>query len=603
MYLIHEEFCKVAKQFKNKIAAVCKDKKISYKELNALSNQLARVIRAKGITNGNVVAISTDKSIEFLIAFFAVLKSGACLLYIDPNAPQKRKSYILKDSKAKIVLTKLDMKDNCSSRIESFYIDELSLLKRFDDSDILNSSSLEDAAYIIYTSGSTGNPKGVVIPHVGIANHASHYISKFNLSDQDIYAQFASYLFDASISEIVIALLSGGTLHIITNDIISNYRKFENYLNSSKTTVITLPPTYLTHLIPENVQYLRLLITVGSPTNHILVKKWINKVKYINAYGPSEISIAATTYICNDDPFFYEYNSVPIGNPISNYQLYIRKEDNIIEHIDNIKYGVKGELCIGGIGLAKEYINLPNLTKEKFISLDTVKGTKRIYCTGDVVVLNTRGYLEFIGRIDTQVKIRGYRIELEEINKTILNNFREIKDCYTTVIKNSEESGSICTYLICNSKFLENIFRTRLSQFLPSYMTPTYLVCVNEFQLNSSGKVDLTKLPSPFDKINNKNINAIAKKDKIESTVYNIWCKTLKIKNCNLNESFFHLGGDSLKAIKIATYLSEELNIDFTVNNLFKNDTNVRFNLNYYKFLPAHKVVQQFFFKSIHITL
>jgi amino acid adenylation domain-containing protein len=468
-----------------------------------------------------------------------------------------------------------------------------------------------DPAYIIYTSGTTGSPRGVIIEHRGICNLKTVFEKDFNIGTRDRIIQFSNISFDASIWEIFMALLSGAGLHLLGGEIIGDYGLFQDYLCRHCITVVTLPPSYAVHLSAEALGTIRLLVTAGSPANIDFVKKCAGGFEYLNAYGPTEVSICSS-YWRLEPAGNWDGVRVPIGKPLFNLHIYIVNEMMLFQPI-----GVAGELCVCGDGLARGYLNNPEFTSERFInyklqitnykqSACPKKGQvqyhklqitnksetfpfnkkfcggpgggfskeppgrrrQKIYRTGDLARWLADGNIEFLGRIDQQVKIRGFRIELGEIEARLLK-YNLIKEA--VVIDRLEESGEkyLCGYIVYKEPFDLSGLSDYLAANLPAYMVPAYFVSVDKIPLTRGGKVDRKALPEPGFVTGKK---YAAPRGETERKLVDIWSEVLGVQASviGIDDNFFQLGGHSIKATILALKINQVFDIHLPLAEVFK---------------------------------
>lgn len=545
---IHQLFEEQAEAFPDRVAIVFENRQLTYRELNGKANQLARALLEKGVQTDSIVGVMMEKAPENIIAILAVLKAGGAYVPIDIEYPRDRIQYILQDSQTKIVLTqksasKLVHDVGYSGHI--VVLEEEKLDAR-EASNLRQPSKPTDLAYVIYTSGTTGKPKGTMLEHKGIANLQSFFQNSFGVTAQDRIGLFASMSFDASVWEMFMALLSGASLYILSKQTIHDFVTFENYLSENELTIITLPPTYLTHLTPERITSLRIMITAGSSASAPLVNKWKDKLRYINAYGPTETSICATTWEAPAHEF--PVQSVPIGKPIQNTHIYIVGED-----LQPLPIGSEGELCIGGVGLARGYWNRPDLTAEKFVDNPFVPGEK-MYRTGDLAKWLADGNIEFLGRIDHQVKIRGHRIELGEIESVLLS-YEPITEAVVIAREDQQAGQYLCAYFISRQEVTPAQLREYAAQKLPAYMLPSYFVKLDKMPLTPNDKIDRKALPEP-DFATNANLAAYhPPRNETESILASIWQDVLGVEKIGIRDNFYSLGGDSIQAIQVVARL------------------------------------------------
>lgn len=553
---IHQLFEEQVLKTPDNAAVVFDGKSLTYKELNEKANQLAFTLRCKGVKTEVLVGVMLERSANMIIAILAVLKAGGAYLPIDPDYPDDRISYMLQDSQTRLIITSLNLKHKLKDNYEILYVEDNKVYSE-NKYNLESYSNSKDLAYVIYTSGSTGKSKGVMVEHIGINNLKNTYVNKLKITDRDRIVLFASVSFDASVWEYTMALLNGAQLHVITKDIINNNDYFIDYLNDNEITVATMPPEYLAMLESNTLTTLRLLITAGSAINKKLLDKWSKKVKYVNAYGPTEATICSTIWEYNDS--ISENQIVPIGKPIYNFKAYILSKRNQI-----VPIGIPGELCFSGDGLARGYLNNKDLTNEKFIENPYESG-ERIYKTGDLARWLPDGNLEFLGRIDHQVKIRGYRIELGEVENALLK-IEGINDA-VVVVGEDQESKYLCAYYISKEEITVSSLRNELLIKLPNYMVPLYFIKVDKFPLNSNGKVDRKLLPK-IEKTFNTGIEYEEPQNDVEFVMSEICKEVLGLEKVGMKDNLFEIGADSLKIAAIYSKL-KKAKINVSLNDIF----------------------------------
>ncbi|WP_139487939.1 non-ribosomal peptide synthetase [Brevibacillus dissolubilis] len=532
----------------DQIAVVFEDEELSYAELNEEANQLARVLREKGVQPDTIVALMTGRSIEMIISILAIMKAGGAYLPIDPEYPSERIIYMLENSKASWLLTEREVamgkllelaKQDIELQAELIMLDDL-LMHEEETDDLPSVNTAEDLAYVIYTSGSTGQPKGVMLEHRGIVNMNVFLQQQWGLSQHDRIVQFASASFDASVWEIFMALLTGASLYLVTKETILDVDRFSQFLAENDITLAMLPPTYAVHLEPSQAPSLRRLITGGSESTQDLVNKWGQHVVYTNAYGPTESTICATHWEFNPDTGHFAKSAVPIGKPITNTQIYIVNADMQLQPA-----GVPGELCIGGAGLARGYLHNPEMTRDKFIPNPFAPG-ERLYRTGDLATWLPDGNIEYLGRIDQQVKIRGYRIEPGEVEARLLAH-EQISEAVVIPHQDGQGNQHLCAYYVSTSTTDLTVvdLRAHIGSQLPSYMIPSYFIRVPQMPLTTSGKIDRKALPKPDGQINTGRAYTMASNE-IEEKLVQLWQELLGIEKIGTEDDFFELGGNSM---------------------------------------------------------
>ena len=554
---IPELFEEQVKKTPDNIAVIFGDKKLTYSELNAKVNALANKLRNMGVKPDDMVAMFTDRSIEMIAGIYAVIKAGGAYVPIDPSLPAERIKFMLGDCKPKFILkyTNKEIPDLTQSIVVDIAVDD-AFEGNAENPEIV--SRPNDLAYCIYTSGTTGTPKGTLLEHHGIVNLKYYFASRMGINENDSVLQFANYVFDASVWEMNMALLNGAKLVCMPGGLAQSPEEFSIFCKENGITVATLPPNYY---IQDSVKLnLRLLITAGSESSQAIVNKSSN-YRYINAYGPTETTVCASHWECEDK---WNGKSVPIGRPIDNFRIYILNED----HICGI--GMPGELCIAGDGLARGYLNRSELTAEKFVNNPFGEG--RMYRSGDLARWLPDGNIEYLGRIDEQVKIRGFRIELGEIESR-LREIENVNDC--TVIVRNDSSGDkmICAYFTSDIEVNEHVIKEKLGENLPDYMVPAYIMQIDEIPVTVSGKVDKKALPEI--KVKTASVYVAPRNEK-EQLICSVFGKVLNVERVGIDDNYFDLGGDSIKAIRIVSELRENgYNIKASDIMLQKNLKNI----------------------------
>jgi amino acid adenylation domain-containing protein len=538
-------FIRQAERRPEKSAVLFGTRELTYRELDEESNRLAHyLLRAKGLSREALVGVKLERSEWLVISLLAVLKAGGAYVPVDPNYPQQRIRYIEEDS-------------NCQLMIDQALLDDYQSVAQNYPSDLPQVKlSADQLAYLIYTSGSTGKPKGVMIEHQGIVNTVMNHIDKKLVQPDDRCLQFANPSFDASIWEILNTLLCGALLVIVGEDVKSDVNQFVDYINKFRVTNMILPPAYLKWIEVEKLKTVKTLITGGEEAPFKEAKAFSAIGRYVNAYGPTEASVCTTFFEGEFD------ETIPIGKPLTNTQILILSEKLTLQPI-----GVAGELCIGGKGLARGYLNKIATTAEKFIPHPFIKG-ERLYRTGDLCRWLPNGNIEFIGRKDEQVKVRGYRIELGEIENALL----QLQGIRQAVADVREVNGSkeIVAYLITSLTLDRADIKAQLSEFLPVYMIPNWYIEVDEIPLTSNRKVNRKALPH----INQKDMQGayIGPDTQTEEQVVAIWQEVLNLEQISISDNFFEIGGNSLKLIQVKALLQEKFGVKLDLNQLFQLD-------------------------------
>ncbi len=577
---IHQLFEEQVKETPDNIAVVYEGDNLTYRELNERANQLARVLRDKGVSSDSIVAIMVERSLEMSIGILAILKAGGAYLPISSDYPEDRIKYMLEDSEVRVLLTQKRFMDkvefNCTINLE-----DKSIYQGVDTNPEYISNP-KDLAYVIYTSGSTGKPKGVMIEHSSAINRINWMQKKYPLNSTDVILQKTTFTFDVSVWELFWWFFAGARVCFLIPGGEKDPEAIINAIDKNKATTMHFVPSMLNvfldfidgNIETEGLSSLRQVFVSGEALNLHQVEDFnrmlwsTNGTKLINLYGPTEAAVDVSYFDCSTGQ---SLEVIPIGKPIDNIELYVVDKYNNLMPV-----GVQGELCIAGVGLARGYINRPELTAEKFVDNPFELGT-RMYRTGDLARWLPDGNIEFLGRIDHQVKIRGYRIELGEIESRLLK-YEGIKETIVIARKDEEQNNYLCAYIVLDKEQIQDKsitvteLRQHLDKELPDYMIPSYFIHLENLPLTSNGKVDRKALPEPDGNISTGAVYE-APTNEIEEILVNTWQEILKIEKIGINDNFFELGGHSLKAANLAAKIHKVLNIEIPLREIFKAPT------------------------------
>lgn len=554
-------------QTSDSAALVFNGKVFTYEKLNETVNQLADFLIEKYQAGENkVIAVMTERSEWSAIAMLAVIKTGACYLPLDLNLPAARTNYIIQNANPVVLLTELGSDEEYPGLEVSLPLEKLTgiPLGNYSTSNPVRRLSLDIPAFLIYTSGSTGKPKAVVQTHRTLTNLIIWDNEEVGFSRGSSILQYSSFAFDSSLHDIYYALSSGGTAHIVPEDMRLDYPAMANYITSEKIRIVSLPFTVMAgffnaidmHLLDgHSIQHIistgeQLLI--GARLEQFLAAN--PAIKLHNFYGPSETHVVTAFSVTGASIFS---KRVPIGKPVYNSQIYILNDKQEL-----VPPGMTGEIYIGGHNLALGYLNEPELTNEKFIN-NQFSYNEKIYKSGDLGRWLPGGILEYLGRIDHQVKIRGYRVELGEIEKSILKS-QGISEALVTEHGEGEDKELIAYFVLKDGQQVPDIAAS-LSEMLPSYMIPACFIQLTEFPLTSNGKLDKKNLPAPVR--NRQSYCAPATTEEI--ILARIWEETLGKTGIGIDDNFFELGGHSLKATRIISGIFKELKRKITLKNIF----------------------------------
>ncbi|HLP49162.1 MAG TPA: amino acid adenylation domain-containing protein, partial [Candidatus Kapabacteria bacterium] len=476
---------------------------LTYKELNRRANGLAGYLKLNGINEDQLVGILLDRSALMLIAILAIWKAGGAYIPMNRNFPQQRIQEILKDSNAPVLLLEsqymeAEMLQDLESKvivIESLSEEDRYTFEKNNQNLPFNMFSL---SYVIYTSGSTGKPKGVMVEHIGMMNHIQAKINDLQITGESIIAQNASHTFDISVWQFFAVMVVGGKTVIYPEAYILEPHLFVNRLINDRISILEVVPSYLSILLNQldtghSIEIpLKYLLVTGEEVKSQLLKQWFSRfahIPVINAYGPTEASDDITHFLIKEAP---DVNQIPIGKPVLNFNIYI-----LDKNMNLCPIGVKGEICVSGIGVGRGYLNDEEKTQGVFIKDPFIDDRNvRLYKTGDLGCWGSDGNIEFFGRIDYQVKIRGFRIEPGEIESKILN-FEGIKKAIVIEREDGAGENYLCAYCIVDGWWNISQLREYLHSKLPPYMVPLHFVRLEKFPLSSNGKIDRKALPEP----------------------------------------------------------------------------------------------------------
>jgi len=564
------------------LAIRVKNESLSYRELDELSDRLGNHLRASGMAAGSICGICAERSVYFVAGLLAILKSGGVYLPLDPGYPSERLNYMLSDSRAAFLLTDENLMQQFAGQNLKTTVLNSELFHTLPPADPHLFPAIEggQTAYIIYTSGSTGQPKGVEISNLSIANHCLDMKDYYQLVPGDNVLQFAALNFDASIEQILPPLMSGATV-VMRDDELWEINRFHEKILEYDLSVINLPTAYWAQLAREWAKNpeltaghrLRLIIIGGDVLSPDALALWqktdMNHIRLLNAYGPTETTITASTFEISHD-FSNEARNrrVPIGRPRANREVFV-----VDAHTKQVPPGIAGELLIGGAALAKGYLHRPELTAEKFIQLPHLTHN-RLYRTGDLVRFLPDGNIDFLGRVDQQVKIRGFRIELGEI-EAILREHPAISDVIVSARREKTGEKQLVAHMVLKheSEMDRGELRNFLKSRLPDYMIPAVFMQLPALPLDPSGKINRRALPEPSVDDLKTGTEYIAPRTSTEQKLAEIVCEVVNISKVGVHDNFFEIGGHSMMATQVVSRIRDAFGVDVSLRALFENPT------------------------------
>ncbi|MFD2934792.1 amino acid adenylation domain-containing protein [Spirosoma flavum] len=550
-------------------AVLFKDEVLTYRDLDTRSNQIANYLRKHGVKEETLVPIIMNRSLEMIIGIIGILKAGGAYVPIDPEYPKDRIKYILSDTNGHLIVTDSRSYTSLMSQEEEkkiVYIDrDWSLISTESLEAVQTSLAPHNLAYIIYTSGSTGQPKGVMIEHQSVANEISNYSTIFDFNVTDRQLLIANYTFDASVEQIFVPLISGACLVLISKDDQLDPVKLDTVIEKMEITHIQATPSFLKSIKPRLYPKLKRICSGGESCPVELAEQWSQYVSFFNKYGPTEATVNTSYHFYDREKHYTK--QLPIGKALPNTQLYILDEFN-----NAVPVGVTGELHIGGIQLARGYLNSTKLTADKFIQNPFSETDSRLYKTGDLAKWLPDGNIEYLGRIDDQVKIRGYRIELGEV-ESILGQHSSVDQC--VVIAKEDQTGSkqLIAYIVPKMELDITDIIVYLKNTLPEHMLPSRLVRLDFLPLNNNGKINKKLLPDLSSKRPELSTLYRAPQTSVEKQVADFWASLLQFDKIGINDNFFELGGNSLLAIKTVATLKEMYNYHLPVAKVYQYAT------------------------------
>jgi amino acid adenylation domain-containing protein len=561
------------------VAVEFEENRITYRDLNRKANQVAHYLRNRGVKPEVVVGICLEPSLEMIIGILGILKAGGVSMPIDPSSPLPRFAYMLEDAKVSLLLTQEKLLPLLQVKSTVICLDSMwDHIAKESDEDLEAGIVDTNLIYIIYTSGSTGNPKGVSMSHASLSNVLEWQRNYFNVSQPRRTLQFSSISFDVSFHEVLSTLCTGGCLVLVPKRLRNDIWHLGQFIARKGIERLFLPFTALQHIAEAICEQgcfpkeLKEVVTTGEQLHLTKAIKAmfanLTDCLLINQYGPTETHFV-TAYTCpvdlNECPAF-----PPIGRPIANTELYI-----LDKYMQPVPIGIIGELYAGGIGLAREYLNQPRLTAEKFIRCPfATSNYNRLYRTGDLAQYNQDGTIEFMGRTDHQVKVRGYRIELKEVERLLC----EIPSVHQALVLAQEDDlhvKRLIAFVVPAHGF--SITACGLSGLLklkmPAYMVPSDIIIIKSLPRTLSGKINRNVL-SMFKIASIPSDNSLDEpRTLVECRLARIWAEVLNLMNIGVNDNYFDLGGDSIQAAQIIARVSKELAVELSFSMFFDSPT------------------------------
>ncbi|KMN57200.1 non-ribosomal peptide synthetase [Bacillus sp. LK7] len=561
---VHGLFITQARKTPDAAALISGETLVTYKELDDWSNKIARALQKRQIGPNAAVGIVIPRSPEQVAAVFGVWKAGGAYVPIDPEYPEERKQYIISDSGTALLLTAHGAIDQVPDHFKGEVL-ALEDIREQDASPVQPLSAPEDLAYIIYTSGTTGRPKGVMVEHRSVSKTLQWRSGFYDLNEKDTVLQLFSFSFDGFVTSMFTPLISGAKAAVPAEDEARDILAIKHYLASYRITHMIMVPvlyrTLLDVLEPGDAESLRIVTLAGEAVDQNIISRSLSvcpHTELANEYGPTENSVATTAA-----RHIEQSENITIGRPIEHSHVYILNGD----HPQPI--GVTGELCISGSGLARGYRNLPKQTAQAFVQ-DPFQKNRRMYRTGDLAKWLPDGTLQYIGRMDEQVKIRGYRVELKEI-ESALTGIKGVKEAAVTAHTASAGQTELCAYIVTEEGTESETVQQALRNEMPAYMVPAFFETLEALPVTPNGKLDRRALPEPRKKAHTGRAFTEPESD-MEKELSAIWSEVLGTENIAADQSFFELGGDSIKALQVSARL-HQAGKQIAVKDIFSRPT------------------------------
>ncbi|HZI11032.1 MAG TPA: amino acid adenylation domain-containing protein [Myxococcus sp.] len=537
---------------------------LTYAELDRRANQLAWHLRARGVGPEVLVGLCVERSPELVVGMLGIMKAGGAYVPLDPSLPMERLGFMIAQAGLMVLVTQEPLADQlpASGQLLVCLDSDAPALAAEPATPPATAATADTLAYAIFTSGSTGQPKGTLLVHRGLCNTALAAMAALDIQPHGRVLQFASTGFDASVWEVFSALLAGACLVLAPREQLMPGEPLQQLLVRESISTVTLTPSALAPLSPQGLPALRTVAAAGEACTPELATRWKPGRRFINAYGPTEVTVCATLSADVD------VERPTIGAPLPNVQVYV-----LGTGLELLLPGASGELYVGGLGLARGYLRQPALTAERFVPhpFSTTPG-ERLYRTGDRVRWRADGTLEFLGRADHQVKVRGFRIELGEI-EAVLSRYPTVREAAVVVREDVPGDKRLVAYVSGRTEGPDvAALRAFLKERLPEYMVPSAFVVLDTLPVSSSGKVDRKALPAPeHERV--ESVAFVAPTNAIEEPLASTWSRLLNVARVGIHDDFFELGGHSLLATQLASRVRELFRVDLSLRDLFNAPT------------------------------
>ncbi len=573
---IHQLFEEQVARTPEASAVVSGDQALTYAELNVRSNNLAHLLRSRGIGPDSRVGLCVERSVEMIVGLMGILKAGGAYVPLNPDHPRDRLALQLSESKAAILIASNGAAAGQPfESIETIDLDhDRALLQAQPDTNPTSINQPGNLVYVIYTSGSTGIPKGVGVRHQNLTNYTHFILQRLQINQPLNFATVSTISADLGNTCIFPALLSGGCLHILGYDVAMEGELLRDYFTRRPIDVLKIVPSHFSALLASQsdgrILPAKYLILGGEALSWDLaqrIRSLDHTCQVINHYGPTETTVGSLTFSVEAETRSRFSATVPIGRPIANTSCYI-----LDKFQRPVPIGVSGELYIGGAGVSAGYLDQPAETGARFVKDPFSDDPEsRLYRTGDLARYLPDGNIEFLGRADTQVKVRGYRVELGEI-EAVLSRRPGVRQVVVTLFRDKSANDRVVAYMVSSPLSLD-VLRTALKEKLPDYMLPSAFVFLKTLPLTPNGKVDRNALPAPDETRPGLQSDFVAPRSLVEKDLAAIWASFLKVSAVGVHDNFFDLGGHSLLATQVVSRMRREFQLEIPLRSLFEAPT------------------------------
>ncbi len=565
---MHELVVEQARLRPEAVAVELDDQRLTYAELDARANQLAHYLIERGVGSDVLVGIALERSLDLFVAILGILKAGGAYVPLDPDYPAERLGVTLAETRPPVVLAhEGGMGRFPRTDAELVFLDRnRSVIAKYPDTDPEAQGSARDLAYVVYTSGSTGRPKGVMVEHRSLYNTVTAVVGPYGLTPSSRVFQLCSMSFDTGVQDLFTTWAAGGTMVVPGPDVARNGAYLVEHMLAGEVTTASIPITVLSSLDADSLPGMDTVRVGGDVVVPEVAEAWARNHRVINNYGPTEAGVTVSLFEVEQGA---GYRSVPLGKPLANTRAYL-----LDDRLSPVPIGVPGELYVGGVGIARGYVDNRAKTAERFVADPFGPPGSRLYRTGDVVRWRADGTLDFVGRADGQVKIRGFRVELGEIESVLLRH-DGVAEAVVSVWPDDKGDKRLAAYFVgrpgVQAPTVDEL-RRHLGASLPDYMIPSAIVLLERIPLNHNGKLDASALPTPT-RQDSAGTEYVAPRDPTEEALARIWSEVLGIERVGIADEFFTVGGDSINSLRIVARMRTAFGVEVTPRDLFEGPT------------------------------